>query len=87
VEARRAAPGDTEGPLRRTFHFAGRAIVMTTVILCVGFAPFVLSDYLTLYMFGTLLPLALVVAVLADLLLVPAMARVGMFRMEGRNLR
>lgn len=71
---------DRDEAIRRTFDFAGRAIVMTTVILVVGFLPFALSDYLTTRMMGTLLPLCLVVALLADLLLVPAMARVGLFR-------
>jgi len=66
--------------IRRTFDFAGRAIVMTTVILVVGFAPFAMSDYLTTQMIGTLLPMCLIVALLADLLLVPAMAKAGLFR-------
>ncbi|MCO4769593.1 MAG: MMPL family transporter [Deltaproteobacteria bacterium] len=59
--------------IRRTFSFAGRAIVMTTVILVLGFAPFMTTQYLTTQMMGWFVPMALCVAVLADLLLVPAM--------------
>jgi len=63
--------------LQRTYAFAGRAIVMTTVVLVVGFLPCALSDYFSLRILGTLLPMVLIFAVLADLLMVPAMVRVG----------
>lgn len=63
--------------IRRTFDFAGRAIFMTTLILIAGFLPFATSDYFVTRMFGTLLPLCLVVALLADLLLLPAMIQLG----------
>lgn len=66
--------------LNRTFAFAGRAIIMTTLIFVAGVLPFVTSDYFTTKMFGTLLPLSLVIALLADLLLVPAMAKVGLMK-------
>ena len=86
VEAARAAPGeDPSEPLRRTFRFAGRAILMTTVILCAGFLPFALSDYFSLFILGSFLPLALITAVAADLLLVPALARLGLFRFSRRQ--
>ncbi len=67
----------TEAALGRTFTFAGRAIVMTTLILGLGFFPFATSDYYSTRMMGTLLPFCLIVALLADVLLVPAMAKVG----------
>ena len=66
--------------ISRTFSFAGRAIVMTTVILALGFAPLAMSSYYSMAILGTLLPLALVVAMLADLFLVPALAQVGLLR-------
>ncbi len=69
-------PDRTEA-LQRTFDFAGRAIIMTTVILALGFLPLALSEYFTLHMMGTLLPSAFVIALAADLLLVPAFASVG----------
>jgi predicted RND superfamily exporter protein len=69
---------DTATAIHRTFDFAGRAIVMTSVILVAGFSPFALSAYYTTRMMGTLLPLCLVVALLADLLLVPALVQVGL---------
>ena len=66
--------------LRRTFAYAGRAIIMTTIILAAGFIPLAFSGYHTIQMFGTLLPGVLIIALLADLLLVPALAQVGWLR-------
>ncbi len=63
--------------IRATFHFSGRGIFMTTFIFTVGFVPFVISDYLTIAFMGYLLPYCFVVAVVADLLLVPALFKVG----------
>ena len=60
--------------------YAGRGIIITTIILVLGFLPFAFSGYLSLRFFGTLLPFCLVVALLADLVLVPAMVQIGWIR-------
>lgn len=78
IESQRTA--DVVAAARETFHFAGRAIVITTVILVAGFLPLVMSDYYTFVMFGTLLPLTLVAALAADLFLTPAMTALGWLR-------
>jgi predicted RND superfamily exporter protein len=75
IEAARAS--SPQEAIGRTMTFAGRAIVITSVILVVGFAPTATSDYFTTRILGTLLPMTLVHALLADLLLVPALVRVG----------
>lgn len=80
LEAARSA--DTEAALARTFAFAGRAIVTTTVILGLGFLPLVAADYVPLSLVGLLLPTALVLALVADLLLVPALIQLGWMRFE-----
>ena len=77
LEAARAPLPDA---VRRTFRYAGRGIVFTTIILTLGFLPMALSDYFSIWIMGTLLPGALIVALVADLLLVPALAAVGAFR-------
>jgi predicted RND superfamily exporter protein len=79
-ESRRCA--DTTEALKRTFHFSGRAIIITTVILAAGFAPFALSDYYSVRIMGTLLPLTLVVALLADLFFVPALVKLGAIKIQ-----
>ena len=83
VEADRTP--DRAVAIDRTFRFAGRAIVMTTVVLVVGFLPCALSDYFSLWILGTLLPMVLVFAVLADLLLVPAMVQLGWLAIDRKG--
>jgi predicted RND superfamily exporter protein len=70
--------------IQQTFFYSGRGIVMTTLILAVGFAPFALADYLSIRMLGTLLPLTLIVALMADLFLVPALVKIGAIRFKGQ---
>ena len=71
---------DPRTAVAETFSYAGRGILMTTIILVAGFLPLALSSYITMKYLGTLLPLALVVALAADVLLVPAMIEVGIVR-------
>lgn len=71
---------DIHAAMQRTLAFTGRAIVQTTVILCLGFLPFAYSDYFSTRIIGTLLPMTLVVALVADLLLVPALVKLGVLR-------
>jgi len=78
IEASRSA--DIRSAIRNTFAFTGRGIWMTTIILTLGMLPFNLSDYLSTRMMGSLMPLIFVMALVADLLLVPAMIRVGWLR-------
>jgi predicted RND superfamily exporter protein len=69
-----------------TFHYSGRAIVITSVILAMGFAPFAGADYFSVRIFGTLLPVSVAVALAADLLLVPAMVQLGWIRFPTAGL-
>ncbi|MBT6490176.1 MAG: MMPL family transporter [Deltaproteobacteria bacterium] len=78
MEAARSSTLDEA--ITRTFEYTGRGIVKTTLILCLGLLPFNLSDYLTTRMMGTLLPMTLVVALVADLLLVPALLKIRFLR-------
>jgi len=81
IETRRA--GNTRDALKNTFHFSGRAIVITSVVLIAGFAPLAISDYFPLHIMGTMLPLCLLVALLADLMLVPALVALGAIQFRG----
>lgn len=58
--------------LEASMHHTGLAIIRTTLILSVGFLPFAFSTYLSLNMLGTYLIVVLAAAVLADLVLLPA---------------
>ena len=76
---------DLPTAIKRTFHFSGRGIVITTIILVIGFSPFALSEYLSLNAMGTLLPLTLIVALLADLLFAPALVTLGAIRFSSND--
>ncbi|GAB5402462.1 MAG: MMPL family transporter [Aureliella sp.] len=67
--------GHLEGALQRTMRHTGVAIIRTTVILSVGFLPFALSGYWSINMLGTYLVAVLFAALLADLLLLPAILK------------
>ena len=79
-----ARTGTPEEALRNTFNFSGRAIMITSIVLILGFSPFALSDYFSMRIIGTLLPYTLVVALLADLLLGAALVKLGAIRFRKR---
>jgi hypothetical protein len=74
----------TDRAVSQTLHYSGRAIIITSVILVAGFSPFSASDYFSVRILGTLLPLSLVVALAADLFMVPAMVELGWMRFKKR---
>lgn len=76
---------DRATALRETFRYSGRGIFITTFVFVVGFAPLITSEYLSIWAMGLLLPICFVVALAADLLLVPAMIRVGWIGFRRRS--
>jgi hypothetical protein len=75
-----AADPDLQRALARTTASTGRAIIQAAAVLCVGFSPFALSDYQPLHALGTLLPMTLIVALVCELLLMPALITIGLAR-------
>ena len=59
--------------LKRTYISTGKAIIVTTIILAGGFLTLILSSFGGTYYTGLLVSLTLVLAVLADLTLLPAL--------------
>lgn len=57
--------------LRSTFLSTGKAMIITTIIICAGFASLVFSDFKSTYYVGLMISLTLVIALLADLILLP----------------
>ncbi|WP_345988916.1 MMPL family transporter [Sulfurimonas sp. HSL1-2] len=70
-EARREGES-LEAALAYVYHYAGKAIVFTTLILSAAFMIFALSDFVPNVNFGIVTASALVIAVLIDLLMLPA---------------
>ncbi len=68
-----AQSGSTVKAIEQTFHTAGRAMVVTTIALSAGFFIFMSSTLNNLWNFGWLTGLAIVLALVADLLLAPAL--------------
>jgi predicted RND superfamily exporter protein len=59
--------------IKRTYISTGKAIVLTTLILCSGFLLLIFSDFLGTFYVGVLISLTLFFALLADLLLLPVL--------------
>lgn len=59
--------------IKRTFLEAGRAIVLTTIILVAGFGLLIFSQFGVTHFTGLLISFSLVFALLADLLLLPVL--------------
>lgn len=68
--------------LKRTFLSSGKAIVLTTLILCGGFLLLLLSDFLGTFYMGLLISLTLLFALLSDIILLPVLL---MIFMKGKN--
>lgn len=61
--------------LRRSSISTGKAIMLTSLILCAGFLSLVSSDFTSTYYVGLLISITLAAAVLADLFILPVLIR------------
>ena len=68
---------DVHAAVRETLHTAGQAMLVTTLVLTLGFLTFALSSMQNLRIFGLLVGFAISTAFLADVLLAPALVRVA----------
>ena len=62
-----------EKAVEEAFKHSGLAILMTTTVIAVGFSLFGFSDFLPSVYFGLLTALAMIMALVADLTLLPAL--------------
>jgi hypothetical protein len=69
----REAGKDKDNAIRLSLHETGVGIVRTSIILMLGFGIFLFSPYLTFKYVGLILPTTMGMAVVADMLVVPAM--------------
>jgi predicted RND superfamily exporter protein len=67
-----ASPDDGEGALRRTMQAVGRPVVASSLILAAGFAVLLFAGVKSIFFFGLLCLLATMFALVADLLITPA---------------
>ena len=66
---------DVDEVIRRTLFGTGRAVVLTTVILCMGLAVNGFSEFVAMQQFGLLSACTLVLALLGVLFLLPALVK------------
>ncbi len=66
----------TQDALRQAFLHTGKPILITTGILCAGFSILGVSSFMATKMIGLLTSVVLIFAVLADLVLLPALFKV-----------
>ena len=64
---------DSAAAIRETFFTTGKAMVITTVVLSLGFYAYMMAKMVSVQNFGLLTGSVLVIALLADLLLAPAL--------------
>ncbi len=67
------ASGDVADAVRRTLLTSGRAMLVTSIVLCLGFFIYMFSILTNLFNFGLLTGLAIGIALLADFFLAPAL--------------
>ena len=68
-----AESGDVSQAVHQTLHTAGRAMLVTSIVLSAGFFTYMFSSMNNLFMFGLLTGLTIILALLADFLLSPAL--------------
>ncbi|RLA79274.1 MAG: Fis family transcriptional regulator [Epsilonproteobacteria bacterium] len=67
---------DVDKAVRMTLLTTGRAMVVTTIVLSFGFFVFMFASMSNIFNFGLLTGIAIIIAVLADFFLVPAIMKV-----------
>ena len=65
--------GDVTGSIRSTLHTSGRAMLVTSVVLSLGFFIFTQAEMRNVYYFGLLTGITVLLALLADFFMAPAL--------------
>ena len=68
--------GDSAKAIEQTFFTTGKAMVITTIVLSLGFYAYMFANMISVQNFGLLTGSVIVLALLADLLLAPALMMV-----------
>jgi predicted RND superfamily exporter protein len=65
--------GDYAKAIEQTFYTTGKAMVITTIVLSLGFYAYMMANMISVQNFGLLTGSVIILALLADLLLAPAL--------------
>jgi predicted RND superfamily exporter protein/CRP-like cAMP-binding protein len=66
---------DDERAIRDTLHHVGRPITFTTITICVGFSVLIFSSFKPTAIFGVMMVITSLSALVADLILLPSLIR------------
>ena len=66
---------DDERAIRDTLHHVGRPIIFTTITICVGFSVLVFSNFKPTAIFGVMMVITSISALVGDLVLLPSLIR------------
>jgi CRP-like cAMP-binding protein len=66
---------DEERAIRDTLHHVGRPITFTTITICVGFSVLIFSSFKPTAIFGVMMVITSLSALVADLILLPSLIR------------
>lgn len=77
--------GDVHLAVEHTLHTAGRAMLTTSIVLSIGFFLFMLASMNNVFYFGMLVGLAIVIALLADFILAPALMALALPNTKKEN--
>ncbi len=78
--------GDVHLAVSHTLHTAGRAMLTTSIVLSIGFFLFMLASMHNVFYFGMLVGLAIVIALLADFILAPALMALALPNTNRQNV-
>ena len=73
---------NVDDAIRYTFEHAGKGVLITTTVLCAGFAVMTLSDFMVNRTVGILVSGTIAIAVLFDLLFLPSVLKVFPIRTD-----
>ncbi|MCO4845301.1 MAG: MMPL family transporter [Sulfurovum sp.] len=65
--------GDSAKAIEQTFFTTGKAMVITTIVLSLGFYAYIMANMISVQNFGLLTGTVIILALLADLLLAPSL--------------
>ena len=65
--------GDSAKAIQQTFFTTGKAMVITTIVLSLGFYSYLMAQMISVQNFGLLTGTVIIMALLSDLLLAPAL--------------
>lgn len=68
--------GDEAKAIQQTFYTTGKAMVITTIVLSLGFYSYLMAEMISVQNFGLLTGSVIIMALLSDLLLAPALMMV-----------